>query len=99
MRQQNWPRRFAGMRIIAAGWVLRCLMRSPQRWNFFNITRTSVHTSEANPRYADSGSSDFPYQIVYQISPDEILIIAFAHAKRRPGYWRPRPRRNDSPSE
>ena len=29
----------------------------------------------------------FPYQVVYQLRPSEILIIAFAHLKRRPGFW------------
>jgi len=32
----------------------------------------------------------FPYQIVYRPSQDEIVIIAIAHLKRRPGYWRKR---------
>jgi plasmid stabilization system protein ParE len=32
----------------------------------------------------------FPYQIVYRISVDEIRILAFAHLKRRPGFWRHR---------
>ena len=32
----------------------------------------------------------FPYQIVYRISVDEIRILAFAHLRRRPGFWRHR---------
>ena len=32
----------------------------------------------------------FPYQIVYRLSEDEIVIVAIAHLKRRPGYWRER---------
>ena len=32
----------------------------------------------------------FPYQVVYRPSADEIVIIAVAHLKRRPGYWRNR---------
>ncbi len=32
----------------------------------------------------------YPYTIVYQASSDEILIVAYAHFKRRPGYWRNR---------
>jgi plasmid stabilization system protein ParE len=32
----------------------------------------------------------FPYQIVYRISADEIRILAFAHLRRRPGFWRHR---------
>ncbi len=33
----------------------------------------------------------FPYSILYVIEPDEhIRVIAVAHQKRRPGYWRER---------
>ena len=32
----------------------------------------------------------FPYQVVYSLSEKEIVIIAIAHSKRRPGYWRKR---------
>jgi plasmid stabilization system protein ParE len=32
----------------------------------------------------------FPYQVVYRISADEIVIVAIAHLKRRPGYWKRR---------
>ncbi|MBU1210392.1 MAG: type II toxin-antitoxin system RelE/ParE family toxin [Alphaproteobacteria bacterium] len=30
----------------------------------------------------------FPYQLIYRVKGDEIQILAFAHLKRRPGYWR-----------
>lgn len=29
----------------------------------------------------------FPYSIVFVDRKDEILVVAIAHAKRRPGYW------------
>ncbi len=29
----------------------------------------------------------FPYAVIFSIEPDFILIIAVAHAKRKPGYW------------
>lgn len=32
----------------------------------------------------------FPYQVVYRIRPAEIVIVAVAHLKRRPGYWKNR---------
>jgi toxin ParE1/3/4 len=34
--------------------------------------------------------SGFPYDIVYVSRGAEILIIAVAHHRRRPGYWRSR---------
>lgn len=32
----------------------------------------------------------FPFRIVYRIVGNLILVVAIAHAKRRPGYWRDR---------
>lgn len=32
----------------------------------------------------------FPFGILYRIEPKEIVIVAVAHLKRRPGYWRER---------
>ncbi len=32
----------------------------------------------------------FPYSIVFYEREDEIVIVAFAHSSRRPGYWRSR---------
>ena len=29
----------------------------------------------------------YPYAIVYIVEKDELLIVAVAHGKRRPGYW------------
>ena len=29
----------------------------------------------------------FPFLIVYLVEPEEIVIVAVAHTKRRPGYW------------
>ena len=32
----------------------------------------------------------FPYKVVYRNQQDGIEIIAVAHGKRRPGYWKGR---------
>ena len=29
----------------------------------------------------------FPYGVFYQVTSDEIRIVAVAHQRRRPGYW------------
>jgi hypothetical protein len=29
----------------------------------------------------------FPFLVVYRIRPDDVYVVAVAHAKRRPGYW------------
>jgi plasmid stabilization system protein ParE len=32
----------------------------------------------------------FPYGLLYRADPNRILIVAVAHLRRRPGYWRHR---------
>jgi plasmid stabilization system protein ParE len=32
----------------------------------------------------------FPYSVVYRVSESTTLIVAVAHHRRRPGYWRDR---------
>ena len=32
----------------------------------------------------------FPYQRVYRLMADEVVIVAVAHSRRQPGYWRDR---------
>ncbi len=32
----------------------------------------------------------FPYHVIYAQDPDRIRIVAFAHQKRRPYYWKNR---------
>jgi plasmid stabilization system protein ParE len=33
----------------------------------------------------------FPYFLVYRVEPTRVVIVAVAHAHRRPGYWKDRP--------
>jgi plasmid stabilization system protein ParE len=32
----------------------------------------------------------YPFRVVYRVESDRILVVAIAHAKRRPGYWKSR---------
>jgi plasmid stabilization system protein ParE len=32
----------------------------------------------------------FPYSVIYRITDEAIQVIAVAHGRRRPGYWRTR---------
>ena len=32
----------------------------------------------------------YPYSVVFYRTPERIIIVAIAHAKRRPAYWRSR---------
>jgi plasmid stabilization system protein ParE len=32
----------------------------------------------------------FPYVVIFDVRPDEILIVAVSHGHQRPGYWKNR---------
>jgi plasmid stabilization system protein ParE len=32
----------------------------------------------------------FPFSIVYRVQSDQVEVLAVAHGRRRPGYWRDR---------
>ncbi len=32
----------------------------------------------------------YPYRVIYAVEPDAIFILAFAHDRRKPGYWQGR---------
>ena len=68
--------RFAG-EVRAA---IQKLVENPERWRVLeaDVRRCRVRV--------------FPYSVLYSIEPDFILILAIAHHKRAPGYWRSRSR-------
>jgi hypothetical protein len=58
--------------------ALEIIQQSPARWRIHldGTRRYLVHR--------------FPYFIVYLPQEDHIWVVAFAHCRRRPGYWSPR---------
>ena|SRR5438093_11893336 len=46
------------------------------------------------PRYARGTRRDvflrFPFSLVYRMRGDDVEVLAVAHGRRRPGYWRSR---------
>ena len=58
------------------------------------IDRAVLQISEAPARYppAEYGTRRFllvrfPFTLFYRVSESEIVVVAVAHQKRRPGYW------------
>ena len=49
----------------------------------FNIRRNTVRRVNLTPRFGE-------YYIAYRIWREKVVILAIAHAKRRPYYWRKR---------
>lgn len=47
----------------------------------------TVPDREDEPRLRRKSVPGFPYGVVYYATSDEIVIVAYAHEKRRPGYW------------
>lgn len=45
---------------------------------------------ERQPVVRSKGVQGFPYRIVYFVNGDLMTVVAVAHTKRRPGYWRDR---------
>ena len=57
------------------------------------IDQLSLRPESGNPLSVDQKTrrlliSRFPYQLVYRIRPAEIVVVAIAHVKRRPEYWK-----------
>lgn len=65
--------------LVAVDIAVASIADDPER--FFRI----------DDRHQSCSVIKFPFQIVYRCnSGDQITVIAIAHAKRRPGYWRDR---------
>lgn len=42
------------------------------------------------PVVRSTGVDSFPYRVAYIVDDESLTIVAVAHSKRRPGYWRER---------
>jgi len=73
-RGRNLGKRFA--REVKT--TIRKIVATPDRWRVLeaDVRRCLVRV--------------FPYSVLYTIEADYVLIIAVAHGKRQPGYWRHR---------
>jgi toxin ParE1/3/4 len=68
--------------------------------DLFDAVSATIERIEQQPEIGATAQDDrrtrralverFPYQVVYRLDQDEILIVAIAHLKRRPGYWKHR---------
>ncbi len=63
---------------VAVSDVIRHIVKAPQRWpEYLHGTRRFV-------------MHRFPFSIVYLDDREEVSIVAVAHSKRKPGYWKAR---------
>jgi len=54
------------------------ISQAPQRWPLFK---------HGTRRYL---FRRFPFQLVYRVVDNQIQVVAVAHGRRRPGYWKSR---------
>lgn len=59
---------------------VEAILKNP---HLHNVRRHGVRRANLNPRFGE-------YYIAYTIWREKIIILAIAHAKRRPHYWRKR---------
>ena len=63
---------------VAVSNVIRNIVKAPDRWpGYLHGTRRFV-------------LHRFPFSIIYLDDPDVLSIVAVAHSKRKPGYWKAR---------
>jgi len=66
----------------------------------YDAVKATIESIERQPEigataYEDTKSrrvlvTHFPYHVVYRLEDAEIVILAIAHMKRRPGFWKHR---------
>ncbi|WP_149752993.1 type II toxin-antitoxin system RelE/ParE family toxin [Rubripirellula obstinata] len=78
---------------LSADWYAE---RSPTASrNFLVAVDVAIATIVSDPnrfayiddRHQSCAVRKFPFQVVFRQAAGRILVIAIAHAKRRPGYW------------
>jgi len=60
--------------VLAVNKATQKIVEAPERWPVTSGARRYV-------------LPDLPFSIYYRVSEREILVVAVAHQRRRPGYW------------
>ena len=68
---------------IAVREAIDAAVDSPETWSVWPGW-------EREPAVRSKRVSGFPYRVVYFVTGEQLAVLAIAHAKRRPGYWRER---------
>ena len=58
--------------------TIKRILRYPEAWRRISKRARRCRTKR------------FPYSVIYQIRDDRVLIVAIAHDRRKPFYWRDR---------
>lgn len=68
---------------VAVRGAIDAAVDSPESW-------AVRHGWDRQPVVRSKGVNGFPYRVMYFVADELLTIVAVAHAKRRPGYWRER---------
>ncbi len=74
--REGWGDRFADS-VEAA---INSILDSPHSWGLHRGGRRE-------PPVRTRSVAGFRYDIKYIVQDDEVVIVAYAHERRRPGYW------------
>ncbi|MBI3865672.1 MAG: type II toxin-antitoxin system RelE/ParE family toxin [Planctomycetia bacterium] len=55
-----------------------------------NVAVNPTQFGSADGVHRECPVKTFPFRVVYRIVDNGVLVVAIAHVKRRPGYWRTR---------
>jgi plasmid stabilization system protein ParE len=64
--------------LVAVDVAIRSIMADPTRFAL------------SDDQHRHCGVPRFPFQIVFRVDGLSVVVVAIAHARRRPGYWQPR---------
>lgn len=59
---------------------MRSVARNPRTGSPVDVVDPSLGVRRVRVRR-------FPYQVVYLVIDNDVVVIAIAHDRRRPGYW------------
>lgn len=60
--------------------AIESILDSTVEWGFYRGRKRT-------PQIYSRSVAGFPFNVIYLKLNEEILIVAYAHEKRRPGYW------------
>ena len=55
-----------------------------------NVAANPTRFASPDGLHRECPVKSFPFRVMYRIIDKQVLIVAIAHAKRRPGYWQER---------
>jgi plasmid stabilization system protein ParE len=63
------------------------LLEHPTRWAHWPDTPSELNIRRLLLRQPKRKGWAWPYKIAYRVLPEEVVIVAVVHEKRRPNYW------------